>query len=169
MRRKEEIVKKLRRKVNEDIIKTHPTATRWNGEEYVPVRYIPIAVIEDLADEIFGHLNWAVTIKDVQTISNSIYVVVTITIKYLDETNTPTTYNIDGCGAVAITDDPTSVQKGLPTAKTFAIKNALEHLSKSFGRDINRSDFDKVNIKKDKNQNNTSTSNTITTSIKDWL
>jgi len=113
--------------------------------------YIPISFIENGLDEIyFGQ--WNLIINDYKVIANSLTVWVT-----LEVTNPVTlkTQRRDGIGAVPIrlksgskpldfdNIQHDSIQTGLPSAKAYAFKNAVQTLGKNFGRDVARKE-DKV-------------------------
>jgi hypothetical protein len=121
------------------------------------VKYIPIDHIETMMDKIFKI--WNVEILREGQLLNSVYVTVRVNYKH------PITgewQHQDGVGAVAIQVDQgkdasdlkaiksNAIMLGLPSAKSFAIKDAVEHIGKSFGRDINRKDvmaFKASNVK----------------------
>ena len=113
---------------------------------YQKSKYIPISFIENGLDEVyFGQ--WDLKVNSYQIIANSLAVHVTLKV-----TN-PVTLKIqrrDGLGAVPIRlkagSKPTdfdqiqhdSIQTGLPAAKAYAFKNAVQTLGKQFGRDVAR-------------------------------
>lgn len=120
-------------------IKRHPFA---DG-----VKYIPIDKVELMLDKIFQL--WRVEVLDAGQLLNSIYVTARLHYRH------PITGEMefqDGIGAVAIQVEKgknasqlewiksDAIMKGLPAAKSFAIKDAAEHIGKLFGRDINRKD-----------------------------
>lgn len=123
----------------DQFVKDHPFATG--------VKYIPIGKIEMLLTKIFQL--WNVEVLDSGQLFNSIYV--TVRLHYKHPLTGEMQYQ-DGVGAVAVQvekgQSPSdlakirsdAVMKGLPAAKSFAIKDAAEHLGKLFGRDINRKD-----------------------------
>ncbi len=118
-------------------IKKHP----MGGHEY-----IPIEIIENTLTMLFQE--WSVEVKQVQQILNS--VAVTVRVHYKD----PITGQIcfqDGVGAAPAqaearqslsiaTIKSNAIQIGLPAAKSYAIKDAVEHIGRLFGRDIGRKD-----------------------------
>lgn len=122
-----------------EIIKEHPIAKG--------VRYIPIEKIEVLLTKMFQ--DWYVEVKDSGLMLNSAKV--TVTLHYMHPILKAWRHQ-DGVGAVAIQTkkdaaaaDMTAlmsdgVMKALPAAKSYAIKDAAEHLGKIFGRDLNRKD-----------------------------
>jgi hypothetical protein len=119
-------------------IKKHPFAKN---------DYLPIDKVEYLLTKIF--LTWKVEVLSVAQLFNS--VAVTIRLHYKNPTNGEMAYH-DGVGAVGIQTNKGSsasdlssikgdaVMKALPAAKSYAIKDAAEHLGKLFGRDLNRTD-----------------------------
>lgn len=109
-------------------------------------KYIPISFIENGLDEIFFG-QWDLKVNNYQVVANSI--AVHVTLKVIN----PVTLKIqrrDGLGAVPIRlkagSKPTdfdqiqhdSIQTGLPAAKAYAFKNAVQTLGKNFGRDVSR-------------------------------
>ncbi len=119
------------------IVKDHPIARG--------VKYIPIDQIENLLTKIFQQ--WRVEILNSGQLLNSLQV--TVRLHYVDIVTGIWTFQ-DGIGAVAIQVDKdhnaselqyiksNAIMLGLPAAKSFAIKDAAEHIGKLFGRDINR-------------------------------
>lgn len=120
-----------------NIVKEHPIAKG--------VLYIPINQIENLMTKIFQQ--WRVEILSSGQLLNSL--TVTVRLHYIDIVTGEWTYQ-DGIGAVAIQVDKgkdasdlmavksNAIMLGLPAAKSFAIKDAAEHIGKLFGRDLNR-------------------------------
>ena len=120
-------------------IKEHPFAKGIN--------YIPIDKVELMLDKIFQ--TWTVEILDTGQLLNAIYV--NVRLHYIH----PITKNKmfqDGTGAVAIQVDKgknasdlgaiksNAIMLALPAAKSFAIKDAAEHIGSIFGRNLNRKD-----------------------------
>lgn len=128
--------------------KKHPTAKVKNdkGEE-VASRYIPIDKIEFLLTYIFQE--WRVEVLREGVMFNSVYV--TIRLHYKNPVTGEWQYH-DGVGAKDLQLDkgakasdltqikPAAVMMALPSAKSYAIKDAAEHLGSLFGRDLNRRD-----------------------------
>lgn len=120
-------------------IKKHPLASG--------VFYIPIDKIEMMMTKIFQQ--WYVEVLDTGQLLNSIYVAVRV---YYKHPISGDWLHQDGVGAVAIQVDKgenasnlssvksNAIMLGLPSAKSFAIKDACEHIGKIFGRDLNRKD-----------------------------
>lgn len=118
---------------------------KWVKEHPISkVKYIPIEIIENTLTQLFQE--WNVEVKNVQQILNSI--AVTVRLHYRDPLTGEMRYQ-DGVGAMPVQADKGSVlsigtvkanaiQIGLPAAKSFAIKDAVEHIGKLFGRDIGR-------------------------------
>lgn len=109
------------------------------------VKYLPIARVEWLLDRIFQQ--YRVEVLREGTIFNSIFCAVRL--HYRHPVTGEWTFQ-DGEAAVpAKTDagakasDMTAIKSeavmtGLPAAKSFAVKDAADHIGKIFGRDINR-------------------------------
>ena len=120
-------------------IKKHPLASG--------VKYIPISRIEYLLTRLF--IRWHVEVKNIQTIANS--VVVVIRLHYQDRLSDQMLWQ-DGIGAAPIQTDKgaeamdwnaiknDAVMKAAPAAESYAIKDAAEKIGKIFGKDINRKD-----------------------------
>jgi hypothetical protein len=120
-------------------IKEHPFAKG--------VKYIPIGRIEYLLTRLF--IKWHPEVKGIQVVANS--VAVTIRLHYQNIENNEWSW-VDGVGAAPIQTEKgekameqtairnDAVMKALPAAKSFAIKDAADHIGKIFGRDLNRKD-----------------------------
>jgi hypothetical protein len=108
-------------------------------------RYLPIERVEYLLTRIFG--KWWVEIKNVQQVANSM--VVTVRVHVVN----PLTGEVDwqdGVGAQSIQTDKGAgamdwnaakadgVQKAVPSAETYAIKDACDKFGKIFGKDVSR-------------------------------
>lgn len=123
----------------EEFVKDHPLVRG--------VKYIPIDKVELLLTNVFQE--WHVEILQVQQLLNSL--AVTIRLHYTHPLTGEKLFQ-DGVGAVAIQVDKgenasnlgaiksDAIMKGLPSAKSFAIKDAAEHIGTLFGRDMNRKD-----------------------------
>ena len=123
----------------EKFIKDHPLARG--------VKYIPIEVIEMMLTKLFQ--NWHVEVLESGQLLNSVRV--TVRLHYTHPITKQSMYQ-DGIGAVAIQVDKgknasdlgaiksNAIMLALPAAKSFAIKDAAEHIGKVFGRDLNRKD-----------------------------
>lgn len=124
---------------NKAWIKNHPFAQG--------VVYLPIDKVETMLDMIFQQ--WRVEILSISQLAQSICC--TIRLHYLNPITKEWSYH-DGVGAVPLRTDKgfsaadlshiksDAVATGAPAAKSFAIKDAAEHLGKLFGRDLNRKD-----------------------------
>lgn len=121
-----------------DQVFNHPLSTG--------VKFIPIAVVETMLTRLFKH--WNVEILREGQILNSVYV--TVRLNFLHPITKEWEHQ-DGIGAVQIQvdkDKPMSAETiksnaimlALPSAKSYAIKDAAEHIGRAFGRDINRKD-----------------------------
>lgn len=138
----------LNQPVNEGWLKKHPSATVKNDKgESVKAKYLPIDKVEFMLTYIFQL--WRVEIKEVKLVLNSVLAIVRL--HYLNPITGEWSYH-DGVGAVAIqlnqgaaASDLTQlkspgVQMAAPSAVSYAIKDAAEHLGALFGRDMNRRD-----------------------------
>lgn len=126
------------------VVNQNPPA-KWVKEHPIAkIKYIPIEIIENTLTQLFQE--WYVEVKDVQQILNS--VAVTVRVHYKDPITGEMKFQ-DGVGAVSAqaergqalsisTIKANAIQIGLPAAKSFAIKDAVEHIGKLFGRDIGR-------------------------------
>lgn len=129
----------INKKPNEQFIKQHPFIKNY--------RYLPIERVEFLIRQIFQEWEWKV--NDYRIIANAICVHGTLKVKH------PVTqqwYSYDGLGAVDIQTKsgsaPTdfnsivagAIQKNLPAAESFALKDAAEKLGEIFGASLNRKD-----------------------------
>lgn len=130
---------KLNAKPPKDWIKKHPFIKEYH--------YLPIERVEFLIRTLFQQWEWKV--NDYKVIANSI--TVHGTLKVLDPvTNNWLSY--DGLGAVDIQLKSGSnatemnnivsgaIMKGLPSAESYALKDAAEKLGTIFGGDLNRKD-----------------------------
>jgi hypothetical protein len=112
------------------------------------VKYIPIGTIEGMLDRIFGIGCWSVKVNSIQLIANSVVVCVTLRINFNDSV-----IEHDGVGAAPLQvnagANPTDITQlksnavmlATPAAKSFAIKDAVEHLGEMFGRNLNREHY----------------------------
>lgn len=120
-------------------VKDHPLAKG--------VKYVPIDKIELMLDTIFQQ--WYVEVLETKQLLNSL--AVTVRLFYVHPVSKQW-HHQDGVGAAAIQVDKgetasnlaaiksDAIMKGLPAAKSYAIKDAAEHIGKLFGRDLNRKD-----------------------------
>ena len=125
--------------VNIKWLKNHPTAKN--------VKYLPIDKIEILLDMIFQE--WRIELLSVSQLAQS--VCVTVRVHYKNPITGEWSFH-DGVGASPLQTNAgksaadlaniknNAVQLAAPAAKSYAIKDAVEHLGKAFGRDVNRSD-----------------------------
>lgn len=119
-------------------VKNHPMIKNY--------KYIPIETVEYLLRSIFQSWEW--TVIDFKVIANAITVHGRLRVQH------PVTgewVSYDGLGAVDIQtskgSSPTdfsaivhgAIQKNLPAAESFALKDAAEKLGKLFGGSLNRS------------------------------
>lgn len=120
-------------------VKDHPLASG--------VKYLPIEVVEMMLTKLFQ--NWHVEVLREGQLANAVKVA--IRLHYTHPITKKETFQ-DGVGAVAIqvaqgknasdlgAIKSNAIMLGLPAAKSFAIKDAAEHIGKVFGRDLNRKD-----------------------------
>lgn len=118
-------------------VKDHPFARG--------VKYLPIDKVEYLLTRIFQE--WKCEVLGYSQLFNSVGCHVRL--HYKNPTTLEWSYH-DGLGAVGVQVDKGSsasdlsaikqdaVMKALPAAKSYALKDAAEHLGKLFGRDLNR-------------------------------
>ena len=120
------------------------------------IKYLPIEAVEGLLDMIFPV--WQVEIKSVTPIFNSINV--TIRLHYQHPVDMQFYFH-DGVGAKELqtrkntgTLKPTfenilygAVERAVPIAKSQALKDAVGHIGKIFGRDLNRKLLVTINAK----------------------
>jgi hypothetical protein len=120
-------------------VKDHPMASG--------VKYLPIDKVEGLLTRIFQE--WRAEVIGYNQLFNS--VACHVRLHYKNPLTSEWQYH-DGLGAVGIqtnkgaaASDLTAIKqdavmKALPAAKSYAIKDAAEHLGSLFGRDLNRKD-----------------------------
>ena len=123
--------------IPEKWIKKHPFASGVN--------YIPIDKVEFLLDRIFQI--WRIEVKDTKPMFNS--VMCHVRLHYKNPISGEMEFH-DGVGAVDVQTkkgaspaalesiNTNAVMKALPAAKSYAIKDAAEHLGDLFGRNLNR-------------------------------
>lgn len=127
-------------------IKNHPIAKAKNDKgDDVAARYIPIDKIEFMLTRIFQE--WHVEVLREGIMFNSVYVTIRLHLKNPVNGNW---FFHDGLGAKSVQTDrgygaadlnhikDAAVMMALPSAKSYAIKDAAEHLGILFGRDLNR-------------------------------
>jgi hypothetical protein len=129
----------LNQEVHHTWVKEHPFAKG--------VKYIPIEKVEFLLTRIFQE--WKVEVIQYTQLFNSVSCQVRL--HYRNPVTGEWSFH-DGLGAVGVQTDKgasasdlssikqDAVMKALPAAKSYAIKDAAEHLGKLFGRDLNRKD-----------------------------
>jgi len=142
--RSEEIIKQGTLK---QVLNLDPPKKWLKQNQFLKTSYLPIDKIENMLDSIFQE--WRVEVKEIKQLAQSI--VCTVRIHYRDPVNSEWSFH-DGVGAVPLKTDKgfsaadlahiksDAVQSGAPAAKSYAIKDAAEHIGKIFGRDLNRSD-----------------------------
>lgn len=109
--------------------------------------YIPIDKVEALLDCIFQE--WQVEIKEVKQLAQSICAIVRL--HYKDPVSGEWRYH-DGVGATPIKTEKgadasdmskivsSAIATGAPSAVSYAIKDAADHLGNLFGKNLNRQD-----------------------------
>lgn len=134
-------------------LKDHPTVKMKNAAgQTVPAKYIPINVTESLLNWLFP--TWSVEVIDYKLIANSVSVHVRLHLEYPNGD----VKRFDGVGAAPLQTDAgagaidfnqiksAAVQMALPSAKSYAIKDAADHIGKLFGKDINRSQMEQASF-----------------------
>jgi hypothetical protein len=127
-------------------IKKHPIVKAKDEQgKMVAASYLPIDKVEFLMDRIFQE--WKVEVLREGVMFQSVYV--TIRLHYKDPITGEWRFH-DGVGAKSVQTDSgfsaadlahikdAAVMMALPSAKSYAIKDAAEHLGKLFGKDLNR-------------------------------
>lgn len=137
--KQDEFLQLVNMQVPEAFVKDHPMAKG--------VKYIPIDKVEFLLTKVFQQ--WHVEIIDQGQMLNSIFVKVRLHFK--NPISGDWQYQ-DGLGATAIQTDRGSdasnmaaiksdaIQKALPAAESYAVKDAAEKIGRIFGKDLNRRD-----------------------------
>lgn len=131
--------------VNKAWIKKHPTISVKNDKnQYVKLEYIAVDKLEFLLNKIYGF--WYVEILREGQLFNSCFVVVRLHV--LNPVTEEWEYR-DGIGAQGMQTDAgatagnlgaiknDAVMKGLPSAASYAFKNACKKLGAIFGGDLN--------------------------------
>lgn len=126
-------------------VRNHPTIKMKDAAgKFVPAKYIPINIVEGLLNWLFP--TWSVEVLDYKLIANSVSVHVRL---HVEMPNGDTRF-YDGIGAAPLQTDQgagaiefdkiksAAVQMALPSAKSYAIKDAADHIGRIFGRDLNR-------------------------------
>ena len=129
----------LNQEPKKEWVKDHPIAKN--------VKYLPIGMVEWLLTNIF--IKWKPEVLREGILANSAYC--TVRLHYKDPITGEWDW-VDGVGAAPLQTDKgagatdwtqiksDAVMKGLPAAKSFAIKDAAETLGRLFGKDLNRKD-----------------------------
>jgi hypothetical protein len=129
-------------------LKKHPLATTKNDQgQKVPSEYLPIDKVEFMLDRIFQE--WKIEVLSTSVMFQSI--AVTVRLHYKNPVTGEWSFH-DGVGAKSVQVNQgasaadlsaikdAAVQMALPSAKSYAIKDAAEHLGALFGRNLNRRD-----------------------------
>jgi hypothetical protein len=122
-----------------------PPSPSWIQEHpQTKMKYIPIGRTEYLLNMIF--VDWHVEVLGSQLLANSIAVTVRLHLTYPNGTKR----HFDGVGAAPLQTSAgagaidfnqiksAAVQMALPAAKSYAIKDAADHIGNLFGKDLNR-------------------------------
>lgn len=129
------------------LLNTAPPAAWVKEQPMAKTAYLPIDKVQYLLTKIYG--KWWVEVINTQVFANSVTVTVRL---FVRNPLTGETEHNDGVGAAPIQTDKgkgamdwnfakaDGVQKALPAAKAYAIKDAAEEFGKIFGRDLNRKD-----------------------------
>lgn len=158
LREQNELNVLLNQHPSEKWLRKHPMAKRKviiSGVEHtVPVEYITIERVKYLLNRLF--IKHKIEVKSVQIIANSVQV--TVRLHYLDPITGEWDWH-DGVGAAPINTKagagacdfmavlPGAVQQAVPSAKSYAVKDAAHEIGKIFGRDINNGeDIDYDNL-----------------------
>ena len=129
------------------LILNAPIPANWTKQHPFAksVKYLPIDKVEFLLDRIF--LVWRIEVLDHKQLFNSVSCHVRL--HYKNPISGEMEFH-DGLGAVEIQTEKgascadlskinnNAVMKALPAAKSYAIKDAAEHLGDLFGRNLNR-------------------------------
>lgn len=126
------------------VLNQNPPAKWVKKHPIAGIEYIPIEIIENTLTMLFQ--DWHVEVREAIALFNS--VAVTVRVHYRDPLTGEMRFQ-DGVGASPMQIDKgasfsassmkaNAVQIGLPAAKSYAIKDAVEHIGKLFGRDIGR-------------------------------
>lgn len=127
-------------------LKPHPFVNvKDDNGKSVPLRYMPIEKTEFLLTKIFQR--WKVEVISTGVMFQSVYVHVRLTVRNpLDGTE----MSHDGLGAANVQTDAgasaadlskiknSAVMMALPSAESYAIKDAAEKFGRIFGKDLNR-------------------------------
>lgn len=142
------------------ILKSPPKSEWVKKHPLYGTNYVPIEKVEQILDHLFER--WWCEVLDYSVIANSI----AVHIRLHCYTSDGSEYLADGLGAAPIqtkagaspvdhsqvlTD---AVQKALPAAKTFALKDAADNLGDVFGRNVSRREMDSYFGGANKNQIN---------------
>jgi hypothetical protein len=131
-----------------ELLNQPPHASWVKDHPMVKTKYLPIDKVEFLLTYIFQ--NWRVEVLREQVMFNSI--AVTVRLHVQNPLTNEWTFQ-DGVGAMNVQTDSgktaadlgaiksAAVQMSLPSAKSYAIKDAAEHFGAIFGRDLNRRDI----------------------------
>jgi len=136
----------LHQQPHKSFVKEHPLVKTKNDRgQSVPAKYIPIDKIEFLLTYIFQQ--YRVEVLREGLMFNSVYVTIRLHLKnpvtgewfYHDGVGATPVQTDSGTGAASLANiKSAAVQMALPSAKSYAIKDAAEQLGPLFGKDLNR-------------------------------
>lgn len=126
-----------------------PPPTKWVKEHPFAkgVKYLPVDKVESMLTKIFQQ--WKIEVIGYNQLFNS--VACHVRLHYLNPVTNQWQFQ-DGLGAVGVQVDKgeqasnlnaikqNAIMLALPAAKSYALKDAAEHLGILFGRDLNRKD-----------------------------
>lgn len=131
------------------ILLNQPPKKEWiETNPMTKLQYLPIGRVEYLLNMIFP--TWSVEVLNTCLLANSIAVTVRVFVTFPNGVER----HYDGVGAAPLQTDKdagaidfnriksAAVQMALPSAKSFAIKDAADHIGKLFGKDINRKNIE---------------------------
>lgn len=134
-------------------LKSHPFVNVKDDKgKDVPLKYLPIEKVEFLLTKIFQR--WEVEIINSGSIFNSVFVHVRLKVS---NPLTGDSITHDGIGAANVQVDKggsaadlskiksSAVMMALPSAESYAIKDAAEKFGRLFGKDLNRQNVVNVN------------------------
>ena len=143
---KEELTKEAAKDGLLQILNTPPPAAWLKDHPMIKgLKYLSIDRVEFILNNVFK--NWRVEVKETSMIANS--VCVTVRVHYQNPISKEWTFE-DGVGAQPIATNKGAgavdfmqvkndgVQKALPSAKSYAIKDACECIGQIFGTNVNR-------------------------------
>jgi hypothetical protein len=139
----------LNQKPPDTWLKSHPyVSVKDDAGKSVPLKYMPIEKTEFLLTKIFQR--WSVQVINTGVMFQSVYVHVRLTVRNPIDGEE---ISHDGLGAAPIQTDAgasaadlskiknSAVMMALPSAESYAIKDAAEKFGRLFGKDLNRNNI----------------------------